>query len=91
MQAENTKDLYERLTEAGCKTDSWQSDLYVLKTPEALAVIEAFEAEGGITNRSEFVSQKDGRRWIELPFAYSPFWKERGRGRETPESAGMRP
>jgi len=90
MDAEAAKDLYAKLVEAGCDTNSWQSDLYVLKTPQALAVIEAFEADGGITNRSEFVSDRDGRRWIELPFAYSPWWEAR-LGHEEAPSAGMRP
>ena len=86
------KSLYERLNEAGFETDSWQSDLYVLKTPQALAAIEAFEAEGGITNRSEFVSDKDGRRWIELPFAYSPWWDAKAEREDAPlPEGGMRP
>ena len=68
------KNLYQRLKEAGCELDSWQSDLHVKSTPEAREVIAQFEAEGGITNKEGFTSQIDGARWIDLPFAYQPWW-----------------
>lgn len=68
------KELYSRLKDAGCELDRHESDLYVLDTVEARAIIEAYEAGGGLTNKSYFSSDSDGRRWIELPFAYQPFW-----------------
>lgn len=71
--------LYARLREAGIEMDHHESDLYVLATPESLAVIEAYEAEEGSspTNRTAFLSDVDRRRFYELPFHYDPFWERR--------------
>lgn len=74
---EPIKSLYERLTEAGCILGSYQSDLHVLATSRSKEVIRAFEAEGGISNQRTFTSAVDGAEWIDLPFAYDPWWEER--------------
>lgn len=76
---EDSKTLYERLVEAGCETDSYQSDLYVRETETAEQIIRDFEAEGGISNKNKFRSERDGQKWIELPFAFKPFWDARRR------------
>jgi len=76
---EDRKSLYERLVEAGCETDSHQSDLYVRETEIAKQIIRDFESEGGITNKESFTSERDGQRWIDLPFAFKPFWDARSR------------
>ena len=59
---------YAELRTARCTIEHHESDLYVLATPEARKLAE------GAPNRSFFSSQIDGRTWIELPFAYTPFW-----------------
>ncbi len=70
------KSLYEDAVEAGLDYDSHESDLYVLDTPEARVLVEKhgfyFEA---------FVSTADGRRWIDVPFAYYPWWSTRQKAR----------
>lgn len=76
---EDRKSLYERLVEAGCETDSYQSDLYVRETEIAKQIIRDFESEGGISNKENFTSDRDGQRWIELPFAFKPYWDARSR------------
>jgi hypothetical protein len=69
--------IYSRLVAAGCQIDSHESDLYVKASPEALAVIRQFEAEGGVTHRKRFTSQIDGTEWYDLPFAFDPFWAKK--------------
>lgn len=71
------KSLYDQLREAGCEMDSWQSDLYVVATPEARAIIKEYEDGGHISNKTSFRSQQDGRRWFELPFHFKPWWTAR--------------
>lgn len=66
--------LYERLVAAGCEIDHHESDLYVKATPEALAIIEDYEAASKLKNRETFSSAIDGSPWYDLPFAYDPFW-----------------
>lgn len=67
--------LYEHLVAAGCEIDSHYSDLYVKATPHALAIIEQF---GGKPphGRTSFLHQVAGERWIDIPFAYKPFWDD---------------
>ncbi len=80
--------LYARLRDAGIETSHHESDLYVLATPEALEIIEAYEAEEGRapTNRTSFVSDADRRRYFELPFHYDPFWERRRGGAPEPDA-----
>jgi len=59
--------IYRLLQKMGAKTDHHESDLYVMATP---ATIEATKTE---RNRS-FFKGNDGKRWIEIPFAFDPFW-----------------
>ena len=71
------KSLYPRLVEAGCEIDHHESDLYVKATPQARAIILAWEAETGIKNRETFKSAIDGSPWYDIPFAYDPFWSKK--------------
>jgi len=64
--------LYDKLKDAGIVMDSHESDLYVPSSAEALKLIK----EHGF-NYSFFRSNIDGKLWIEVPFAYSPWWDER--------------
>ena len=73
----DTTSLYRRLLESGCELDHHESDLYVRATPEAKAIIAAFEAEGGISNQTPFRSAIDGTAWIDLPFLYDPAWERK--------------
>lgn len=64
--------IYDRLKEAGLELDHHESDLYVRATPEA------YKLTAGQPNRSTFRDSK-GALWIELPFAYQPFWEGKKR------------
>lgn len=70
--------LYRRLKKAGCEIASWQSDLYVRATPEAVDIVKRYSEETGIKlGYNGFISKSDGLRWIEAPFAFEPFWAAR--------------
>ena len=61
--------LYQRLVDIGAELDHRESDLYVLYTAETLDLVRS----SGL-DFATFVSQIDNRTWIEVPFAYIPFW-----------------
>lgn len=63
--------IYEQLTAAGCEVDHHESDLYVRATPEARAILRA--ANSGAEARA-FTCQRSGATWVDIPFAYDPFW-----------------
>jgi hypothetical protein len=63
--------VYARLKAAGAKMDHHESDLYVKATPATIAMT------AGYPSRSFFTDSIDKERWIELPFAYTPFWEKK--------------
>jgi len=63
--------LYKDLVRAGIPTDNHESDLYVLDTPEARETIKKYAYKF-----TTFTSDIDGKRWIDVPFAYEPFWEK---------------
>jgi hypothetical protein len=65
--------LYDAATAAGIPTDHHESDLYLLATPEARALVKA----RGLTC-STFRHNGDGRLWLEVNFMYAPWWRARG-------------
>jgi hypothetical protein len=67
--------LYQELIAAGIPTDSHESDLYVLNTPVARGLI-AKHGKRGVVG---FNSKVDGKRWLDVPFAYDPFWERKRR------------
>jgi hypothetical protein len=69
------KSLYDKLKAAGQQLDHHESDLYVKWTAEANAIIRAHGGPEAANARS-FTGQ-DGERWIDIPFAYTPWWKKR--------------
>jgi hypothetical protein len=62
---------YAACVKAGCTIDHHESDLYILATPQAIGLT------AGEPNRSFFTSQVDGKRWIDIPFGYTPYWESR--------------
>ena len=69
--------VYQQAKAAGIEMDSHESDLYLLASPESLALLKA--------SGYDFTTFKgtDGRMWYEVPFAYYPFW-------EAKAASGMR-
>ena len=55
-----------------CDIDHHASDLYIKRTPAAVALVERL---GNKALLSTFRSQIDGCIWYELPFCFTPFWE----------------
>lgn len=72
--ASGAHSLYKELVAAGVPIDHHESDLYVLDTRVARGILAAHGKKG-----TPFTSQVDGRRWIDVPFAYEPFWEKASR------------
>jgi hypothetical protein len=72
--ATSTKDIYAVLAQhlPASEIDHHESDLYVLDTP---AVREILRTHG--RTATPFKSDIDQKIWLEIPFAYTPFWTER--------------
>lgn len=54
--------------------DHHESDLYVRHTPLTVSIVRQFGA-----NSSTFTSKVDGHRWLDIPFAYAPFWAKKAK------------
>jgi hypothetical protein len=70
--------LYEALKAAGIQTGSHESDLYFPASPEALAILNRYPLKKG--NATRFTNQAApnvGERWVDVPFAYDPFWNKK--------------
>ena len=67
------KDYYKALKKAGVKMQCHESDLWAEATPEALDITK------DAPNRSFFRDNIDGKRWMDLPFQCTPFWKNKER------------
>ena len=78
MEPRTAPTLYEALAAAGCHTDHRPdcSDLFFRATPEAVAILERFPVQKD--NAQRFTVQDGhpdaGQLWVEVPFAYTPFW-----------------
>lgn len=66
--------IYDELKGAGCELDSHESDLYVKDTPEARAILDGNGKKVDGWNVQPFTSAIDGARWLDIPFAYRPYW-----------------
>lgn len=67
------KTLFSRIVSAGIRYDSHESDLYLPDTPEVRAILADFPLES--SNAKPFRSLVDGRQWLDVPFAFMPFWE----------------
>ena len=65
-------DIYAEMVAAGVPVDNHESDLYALATPEALRIVK----ESG-WNYTTFVSQVDGKMWLDIAFGFRPWWDKR--------------
>ena len=63
--------IYDEMKAAGVEMDSHESDLYVKNTPEAREIVAGYEYKSNVTG---FTSQIDGAHWLDIPFAYDPWW-----------------
>jgi len=71
--------LYTDLIVADCETGNHESDLHVRDTPRAREIIKAHKPAG--TDGwcvQQFTSAIDGTPWLDIAFAYDPWWAARG-------------
>ena len=74
----STLDLHADLVAAGQQIDSHESDLYVLDTPEARRIIAKHMPDFNV-DASVFTSARGDGSWIDVPFAFTPWWAARAR------------
>lgn len=63
--------IYEAVVAQGIEHDHHESDLYILATPEATALVKGYQFACNVT---QFRHQVDGLIWYDVPFAYRPYW-----------------
>ena len=61
--------LYHEAKAWGLVMDHHESDLYLLANPGSRALV----AKHGV--KAETFRGTDGRMWLDIPFAYAPFWE----------------
>lgn len=73
----SSKTLYQRIIAAGIPSnyiDSHYSDLYLKVTPETKSIVNDYCREKGLELFGTFISQIEGWRMYDIPFAYDPYW-----------------
>lgn len=67
--------LFEELKAANVETSSYRSDLYFEDTEASRAIL----AEHAMLEKqsSRFRNQVNGETWIEVPFAFDPYWESK--------------
>ena len=65
--------LYKEITAAGIETASHESDLYFPDTEAARDILNRYDIQKN--NATRFTSNIDGKRWVDVPFAFDPFWE----------------
>lgn len=70
--------FYTEAKELGVPMDSHESDLYLKLTQEVVDLLVRYKEEKA--KSMLFVSEIDKEMWIEIPFAYDPWWENRAKG-----------
>lgn len=78
----NPGSLYHDLKRAGVPLDHHETDLYALATPEALRILARYPRQ----SYSRFVSNIDGKMWLDIPFAFDPAWQRKPGMRRNPSA-----
>jgi hypothetical protein len=69
--------LYTDLIEAGAQIESHESDLFFKADEKFIPILNASKFAD---SWDVFFNDIDGQRWIEVPFAYDPWWENRTKG-----------
>lgn len=67
--------LYDAIKSAGVEHSNHESDLYLPDTEQARTILNDFPLQKSIAER--FRNQVTGTTWIDIPFAYLPWWEKR--------------
>ena len=68
---EEIENIYEEVKKLGVEISHHESDLYIPVTPETTELVRRYQSRSIVKS---FISQTDGKRWYDVPFAYMPFW-----------------
>ena len=70
-------DIYERAVREMDAKDiaHWQSDLYLRRNAISEKLISEYKFKANV---KQFRDQIDHVIWYDIPFAYTPYWEERG-------------
>ncbi len=63
--------IYEKVKTAGLEYDTHESDLYVKDGPEIQELLKDYKYRSNVTG---FISNIDKKRWLDIPFAFDPWW-----------------
>ena len=67
--------IYTEMQQAGIQTDYHESDLYVIDCPESRAILANHALKLDHWNVKQFFCEISGEAWLDIPFAYVPFWE----------------
>lgn len=65
-------DLYDAVTAAGIEIDHHESDLYIRDTDQARQICRELD-----WRFTPFTADDGSGKWLDVPFAYAPYWEER--------------
>jgi len=77
--------LYRDALAAGLMVDHHESDLYIIDTPAARALCRKHN------HKCKPFKGSDGGRWLDVPFAYDPFWESRSNSGKRGHSTKSKP
>jgi hypothetical protein len=67
--------IYAEVKAAGGYISNHESDLYIEDTEENRAILAQYPLEK--SNATRFTNQVTGKRCIDIPFGFMPFWEAR--------------
>lgn len=67
-------EVYDELVAQGFTLDHHESDLYVKDSPLAREILDKHK----LTYRP-FIDDIDHVKWLDVPLAYAPFWREKAK------------
>jgi hypothetical protein len=66
------KTIYDECVDDKLEIDHHESDLYIKDCPAARALLEKYKC-----SFTEFEDLESGTKWLDIPFAYTPFWDKK--------------
>jgi len=67
-------ELWQTVKTLGIQFDYHESDLYIPVCGATRELIKKYEHRQNVT---VFRSEKDGKQWYDIPFAFMPYWETR--------------
>ncbi len=65
--------IYTEMKAAGVEIDNHCSDMYVPDNATTREIVKGYEYK---CNVIRFISDIDGTPWLNIPFAYDPWWSD---------------